>query len=171
MKRKNYPNFMLLLLLFWAFPQLGLACQDSPAPAPQPKRQKVAGSNYIVHFNVPYDQQRYVDDRVANLLLRLAVDLEQDIFVNSGFRNCSHNTRVRGATRSNHLRAIAVDFSARPNAHTPAHKRQTYTSLQLANLAMRAGATGAGAYCGRTAHMDIGTPRSWNWCRGPRPSR
>lgn len=77
--------------------------------------------------------------------------------ITSGYRSPSHNARVKGAKRSQHMGCKAADLVV-PGAD----------SLKVAAF-VRAlpGRGGVGTYCHTDAiHIDLGPKRDWNWrCR------
>jgi hypothetical protein len=145
------------------------ACQDSPGPT-RPSVMNVPGSNLRVTLSrgVQMSGGNQLKEGVVQLLFRMAKAAGKNVEVTSGFRSCGHNARVGGVSKSQHLLGNAVDFNL-PGAD--------YNSAQLANIARRIGAGGAGVYCspsgGRKeagglanySHMDTGRRRDWNWCR------
>ncbi|HEX2020648.1 MAG TPA: D-Ala-D-Ala carboxypeptidase family metallohydrolase [Aurantimonas sp.] len=79
------------------------------------------------------------------------------VVVTSGYRSPSHNRRVNGATRSQHMGCKAADIVI-PDADRFA-VAQYVRSLP--------GRGGVGTYCNSAAiHVDVGPKRDWNWrCR------
>lgn len=98
--------------------------------------------------------------RLRNLIARVSKRYGRKIVVTSGYRSPSHNRRVGGAKRSQHMTCKAVDFRV-PGVSTYA----------LARFVKRLpGVGGVGTYCGKSAiHMDVGPRRNWHWgCRSKR---
>lgn len=81
----------------------------------------------------------------------------EQVVVTSGYRSPSHNRRVHGAKRSQHMGCKAADIIV-PNVD----------HLTVARF-VRAlpGRGGVGTYCHTQAiHVDVGPQRDWNWrCR------
>lgn len=131
------------------------ACYQRPGPKQHPQELEIKGTPYKVIFRTPSSEQRQIDDRVVALLARVALETKSNVYVNSGYRSCAHNSKVKGVSRSRHLLGDAADFSV-----------PGYTSAQLQKIAFKVGARGAGTYCGNFSHLDLGNPRGWNWCKG-----
>lgn len=83
----------------------------------------------------------------------------QKAMITSGYRDPSHNRRVRGAKNSMHMYCAAADV-----------QMSGVSKWQLANY-FRAmpGRGGVGTYCHtESVHVDIGPERDWNWKCGRR---
>lgn len=79
------------------------------------------------------------------------------VLVTSGYRSPSHNARVNGAKRSQHMKCTAADIVV-PNADR----------FKVAKFVRSLpGRGGVGTYCHTEAiHVDVGPKRDWNWrCR------
>ncbi len=81
----------------------------------------------------------------------------QKLVVNSGFRDCSGNTRVGGKTKSRHLVAKAADIRFCPGK----------TCAQMEQILKQAGCQGIGLYP-TFVQCDIGGNRHWGSCGGGR---
>ncbi|WP_370195047.1 MULTISPECIES: YcbK family protein [Aurantimonas] len=80
------------------------------------------------------------------------------VIVTSGYRSPTHNKRVNGARRSQHMGCKAADIII-PGADNMA---------VAAYVRSLPGRGGVGTYCHTKAiHVDVGHKRDWNWsCRG-----
>ena len=87
---------------------------------------------------------------LIRLLVRVRRQVEQPVYVTSGYRCPRHNELIGGAPESLHLAGMAADIRAA--AATPGH---------LASVAEAVGAGGVGVYP-RHCHVDVGEPdRRW----------
>ncbi|MEF2553201.1 D-Ala-D-Ala carboxypeptidase family metallohydrolase [Aurantimonas sp. A2-1-M11] len=95
-------------------------------------------------------------------LVRILRSVEQryrtKVIVTSGYRSPTHNKRVKGARRSQHMGCKAADIII-PGADNMA---------VAAYVRSLPGRGGVGTYCHTQAiHVDVGHRRDWNWsCRG-----
>lgn len=83
----------------------------------------------------------------------------QKAMITSGYRDPSHNRRVRGAKKSMHMYCAAADV-----------QMSGVSKWELANY-FRAmpGRGGVGTYCHtESVHVDVGPERDWNWKCGRR---
>ncbi len=100
--------------------------------------------------------------RLKKLIRRVEKRYGKRLVVTSGHRSRSHNRRIGGARRSQHVHCKAVDFRI-PGVNKYSLARYV-KSLP--------GIGGVGTYCGKsTIHMDVGPKRSWNQGCGKRRSR
>jgi uncharacterized protein YcbK (DUF882 family) len=95
--------------------------------------------------------------QLVGLLRSIERRFGKKVVVTSGYRSPSHNRRVNGATRSQHMGCKAADIVI-PDTDRFA-VAQYVRSLP--------GRGGVGTYCNSAAiHVDVGPKRDWNWrCR------
>ena len=95
--------------------------------------------------------------QLVGLLRSVERRFGKKVVVTSGYRSPTHNRRVNGATRSQHMGCKAADIVI-PDADRFA-VAEYVRSLP--------GRGGVGTYCHSAAiHVDVGPKRDWNWrCR------
>lgn len=95
--------------------------------------------------------------QLVSLLRSVERRFGKKVIVTSGYRSPTHNRRVNGATRSQHMGCKAADIVI-PDADRFA-VAEYVRSLP--------GRGGVGTYCHSAAiHVDVGPKRDWNWrCR------
>ena len=100
---------------------------------------------------------------VLKLLVRVQTHFGKPLHIVSGCRSKSHNRRIGGAGRSQHLHCNAVDFQI-PGV--------SKAKLSVFIKRMR-GRGGVGTYCRSSyVHLDAGPRRDWHWpCRKPKKSQ
>ena len=100
--------------------------------------------------------------RLKKLLRKISAHYGKPVIVISGYRSPSHNRRVGGARRSQHMRCTAADFRV-PGV----------SKFALARYAKSLpGRGGVGTYCrSGFIHLDVGPRRSWHWSCGRRGKR
>ena len=95
-----------------------------------------------------------VNSNVMGLLNQVARHFGKPIKIISGCRSRKHNTRIRGAKESYHLRCMAADFEV----------TGVSTSTVYKFAAALPGRGGVGTYCGSPfMHIDVGPYREWHW--------
>ena len=92
--------------------------------------------------------------QLVMLLTRVQQHYGRPLQIVSGCRSKAHNTKVRGAKRSQHLECSAVDFEI---SDVSKHQLAAY-------LKQMPGRGGVGLYCRSSyVHLDIGPKRDWHW--------
>lgn len=89
-----------------------------------------------------------VSVELVNLLQLMRDCVKQPIIINSGYRTASYNSKVGGASRSQHLLGKAADIVVGTGHANPAN------SLKVAILASQLGFRGIGTYKTFT-HVDV----------------
>ncbi len=100
---------------------------------------------------------------VLKLLVQVQAHFNKPLHIVSGCRSKSHNRRVGGAGRSQHLHCNAVDFQI-PGVS------KGKLSIFLKRMRARGG---VGTYCRSSyVHLDAGPRRVWHWpCRKRKKTR
>ena len=114
------------------------------------KPVKRSGAQFLVaHSKV---QISCFKPRLTQLLKRVEAHYGKKVIITSGYRSKSHNRRVRGARKSQHLYCNAADI------RVPGVGKHT-----LAKFARSLpGIGGVGIYCRSSyVHLDIGKRRNW----------
>ena len=95
--------------------------------------------------------------QLVGMLRSIERKFGKKVIVTSGYRSPSHNRRVNGATRSQHMGCKAADIVV-PDADR---------FVVAAYARSLPGRGGVGTYCHSAAiHVDVGPQRDWNWrCR------
>ncbi|MEH6721335.1 MAG: D-Ala-D-Ala carboxypeptidase family metallohydrolase [Aurantimonas endophytica] len=95
--------------------------------------------------------------KLVGILRSIERKFGKKVVVTSGYRSPSHNRRVNGATRSQHMGCKAADIVI-PDADR---------FVVAAYVRSLPGRGGVGTYCNSAAiHVDVGPQRDWNWrCR------
>lgn len=95
--------------------------------------------------------------RLLRLLTRVQDHFGKHLHIVSGCRSKSHNRRVNGAKRSQHLHCKAADFMV------PGVSKYRLAAF----LKQLPGRGGVGLYCRSSfVHLDVGPVREWHWrCR------
>ncbi|WP_246233273.1 YcbK family protein [Aurantimonas aggregata] len=95
--------------------------------------------------------------QLVGMLRSIERKFGKKVIVTSGYRSPTHNRRVNGATRSQHMGCKAADIVV-PDADR---------FVVAAYARSLPGRGGVGTYCHSAAiHVDVGPQRDWNWrCR------
>jgi hypothetical protein len=104
------------------------------------------------------EDESQVDPEVADIARKIAQRVGVRLFVNSAYRDRTHNSHVGGASNSLHMRGYALDI-----AWTSSNIKDRQNFIKYA---IEAGAQGIGIY-NSFCHIDIGNKRAW----GPNGSR
>lgn len=92
--------------------------------------------------------------RLLALLADIHHKYHRPVIVTSGYRGSVHNARAGGVRDSLHIACAAADI-----------KVPGINKYQLAGFVRSLpNRGGVGLYCHQAVHVDIGTPREWNWC-------
>ncbi|KAA6404822.1 YcbK family protein [Candidatus Tokpelaia sp.] len=92
--------------------------------------------------------------RLVALLAGIHYKYHRPVIVTSGYRGSVHNARAGGVRDSLHIACAAADI-----------KVPGIDKYQLAGFVRSLpNRGGVGLYCHQAVHVDIGTPREWNWC-------
>ena len=104
---------------------------------------------------------------LLRLLQSLRDDLGQPLIINSAYRSKSHNERIGGAKRSQHLKGTAVDISLR-NLNINAHQLSSIVKRVADKQGISRENLGLG-YAKTFLHIDVrgligdDSPASWNY--------
>jgi len=100
--------------------------------------------------------------RMVTLLAAIQRKYRRPLIITSGYRSQTHNISAGGVRGSLHTACAAADI-----------KIPGVNKYQLAGyIRSLPGRGGVGLYCHDAVHVDIGSPREWNWCAaGGRGSR
>lgn len=92
--------------------------------------------------------------RMNSLLATIQHKYRRPVIITSGYRGIIHNIRAGGVRGSLHTACAAADIKV------PGVNKYQLAAF-VRSLPNRGG---VGLYCHQAVHVDIGSPRDWNWC-------
>lgn len=104
---------------------------------------------------------RCFNPRMLGLLKTIQSKYRRPLIITSGYRSHTHNIRAGGVRGSLHTACAAADIKI------PGVNKYQLASY-VRSLPNRGG---VGVYCHNAVHVDIGSPREWNWCATGRRRR
>jgi hypothetical protein len=122
---------------------------SDPAFDPSP-----ADSNEYITWRSGVD--RRVDPGLIQIVANIARDMGVTMMIISGYRSPTHNKKVRGAKKSQHMLGKAVDFVIQGQGMTRAQQ------AQIIELGSKHGGIGIGVY-NTSCHIDVrkGARKGW----------